>query len=123
MGLGDVSAQTVPKMTLVSPPAAGGTLNTRTFIPVRCHTSIGVLGAITVATAASIPGTVAHDVSSATGDVVRLEHPTGFFDCDIVTVTDSTTELFTVERSAVIRTARKLFDGNTFPGPPRSRRN
>jgi 4-oxalomesaconate tautomerase len=123
MGFDDVSALTVPKMTLVSPPAAGGTLNTRTFIPVRCHTSIGVLGALTVAAAAKIPGTVAHNVSSATGDAVRLEHPTGFFDCDIVTVTDSTTELFTVERSAVIRTARKLFDGNTFPGPPRSRRN
>jgi 4-oxalomesaconate tautomerase len=122
MGFDDVSTLTVPKMTVVSPPVAGGTLNTRTFIPVRCHTSIGVLGALTVAAAASIPETVAHVVSSATEDAVRIEHPTGFFDCVIATTTDSTTGEFTVERSAVLRTARKLFDGNTFVGPSGSRR-
>ena len=118
MGFDDVTNLTVPKMTLVSPPTVGGNLSTRTFIPVRCHTSIGVLGALTVAAAAKIPGTVAHHISSASDETVRIEHPTGFFDCDVATTTD-TTGVSTVARSAVIRTARKLFDGNTFVGPPR----
>ena len=116
MGFDDVSTLTVPKMTLVSPPTMGGTLNTRTFIPVRCHTSIGVLGALTVAAAAKIAGTVAHAVAAATDDSVRIEHPTGFFDCDVTAATDCVTDAPTVTRSAVIRTARKLFDGNTFAG-------
>lgn len=112
MGFDDVAELTVPKVSLVSEATAGGTLSTRTFIPVRCHTSIGVLGAVTVATAAKIPGTVAHEVSSLGGDAVRIEHPTGFFDCEIATAADDPTA---VTRSAVIRTARKLFDGTVFP--------
>ena len=48
---------------------------------------------------------------------MRIEHPTGFFDCDVITATDPVTESPTVVRSAVIRTARKLFDGTTFAGP------
>ncbi|MFW0785832.1 4-oxalomesaconate tautomerase [Gordonia sp. CPCC 206044] len=118
MGFDDVSPLTVPKVTLVSTPASGGTLNTRTFIPVRCHTSIGVLGALTVAAAARISGTVAHRVSTSAGGPVRIEHPTGFFDCDIAigTKPDGTT---IIERSAVLRTARKLFDGITFAAPSR----
>jgi 4-oxalomesaconate tautomerase len=117
MGFDDVTELTVPKVTLVSEATAGGAVSTRTFIPVRCHTSIGVLGAVTVATAAKIPGTVAHEVSSPDGDTVRIEHPTGFFDCEIVTASD---EAVSVARSAVIRTARKLFDGTVFPGPVRT---
>jgi 4-oxalomesaconate tautomerase len=58
MGLGDVSAKVVPKMTLVSPALAGGSLNTRTFIPRKCHDAIGVLGAVSVASACVVPGTV-----------------------------------------------------------------
>jgi 4-oxalomesaconate tautomerase len=45
MNLGDVTKKTVPKMCLVSPPKAGGTVNTRNFIPHRVHEAIGVLGA------------------------------------------------------------------------------
>jgi 4-oxalomesaconate tautomerase len=119
MGFEDVSALTVPKITLVSAPRSGGTLNTRTFIPVRCHTSIGVLGALTVAAATRIDGTVAHTVATDTrGGTVSIEHPTGYFDCDITVAAGEPP--VTVDRSAVIRTARKLFDGNTFVGPKRT---
>jgi 4-oxalomesaconate tautomerase len=115
MGLGDVSTQTVPKMTLVSAPSGGGTVNTRTFIPSRCHTSIGVLGAITVGTAARIPGSVAQRLSRANDDnVVRIEHPTGFFDVEIEVRQDNS-DGARVEYAAAIRTARKLFDGSVFP--------
>jgi len=63
MGLGDVTGRNYPKMTLVSPPAQGGAINTRSFIPHVCHDSIGVLAAVTAATACVIEGTVAHDLA------------------------------------------------------------
>lgn len=54
---------------------------TRTFVPVRCHTAIGVLGAASVAAGLRVPGNVGEDIA------------------------------------AVVRTARKLFDGTVFPRP------
>jgi 4-oxalomesaconate tautomerase len=111
MGLGDVSDAPVPKITLVAPAAAGGTLCTRTFIPVRPHDSIGVLGAVSVATAALLPGTTAHDLARP-GAPLRIEHPAGHLDVT-VEVEDGTPPR--VVRSGVIRTARKLFDGMVFP--------
>jgi 4-oxalomesaconate tautomerase len=115
MGLGDVRDTTVPKLTLVSPARHGGSISTRTFIPHRCHDAIGVLGAVSVATAALLDGSPAHAYLGATeGDVVRLEHPTGYFDA-VVEVTahpDGTVEL---GRAGIIRTARKLMDGVVFP--------
>lgn len=59
MNLGDVASRTVPKMCLVSSPVNGGAINTRCFIPHKCHTSIGVLAAVSVATAVALPGSVA----------------------------------------------------------------
>jgi 4-oxalomesaconate tautomerase len=115
MGLGDVATTTVPKICLVAPPAAGGSLATRMFIPHRVHTSIGVLAAVTVATAAVIDGTVATPAYRAVGDVVRLEHPTGWFDVmvDVATGPDGVQ----VGRSAIVRTARLLLDGTVYPRP------
>ncbi|WP_433477571.1 4-oxalomesaconate tautomerase [Spirillospora sp. CA-142024] len=111
MGLGDVSASSVPKTTLVAPPRGGGTLCTRTFIPLRMHTSIGVLGAVTVATAALIGGAVGHDLAELPppGAPMSIEHPTGRL--DVAVELDGTT----VRRAGVVRTARKLFDGTVFP--------
>ncbi len=60
MNLGDVAKKVVPKMCLVARPAAGGQIWTRTFIPHDCHAAVGVLGAVTVATAAVLPGSVAN---------------------------------------------------------------
>jgi 4-oxalomesaconate tautomerase len=117
MRLGDVSTKTVPKLTLVSAPRGDGTVNTRTFIPTRCHTAIGVLGAITVGTAARIPGSVAQRLSRAIDrNVVRIEHPTGYFDVEIDVQQDNAADI-RVEHAAAIRTARKLFDGRVYPHP------
>jgi 4-oxalomesaconate tautomerase len=126
MGLGDVVTTTVPKVCLVAPPGAGGSLSTRTFIPHRVHTSIGVLGAVTVATAAVIEGSVAAQVYRQFGelasrtdghseDVVRLEHPTGWFDAVVDVVADSGG--VHVGRSAIVSTARLLLDGTVYPRP------
>lgn len=112
MGLGDVTSLTVPKLTLIAAPQLGGTIATRTFIPHRCHTAIGVLGAVTVATACALPGTPAHSLACAPRDGVtfRIEHPTGHLDVEVELGAD-----FAVRRSGVVRTARKLFDGTVFP--------
>ncbi|MFI0483133.1 4-oxalomesaconate tautomerase [Actinomadura sp. 9N215] len=115
MGLGDVSDASVPKTTLVAPPRDGGMICTRTFIPLRVHASIGVLGAVTVATALLIDGAVGRDLAvlPPPGDPMTIEHPTGRL--DVAVDLDGTT----VRRAGVVRTARKLFDGTVFP---RSRR-
>ncbi|HWI29959.1 MAG TPA: 4-oxalomesaconate tautomerase [Microbacterium sp.] len=117
MGMGDVSATTVPKLVLVSAASHGGAVSTRSFLPVRVHTSIGVLGALTVAAGLIPEGGVGHDLVTlpAPGEPFVIEHPTGHFDVD-VSVQASGDE-WTVTRSAALRTARKLFDGVVFPRP------
>ncbi|MFF5476122.1 4-oxalomesaconate tautomerase [Streptomyces sp. NPDC012935] len=116
MGLGDVSDTTVPKVTLLAPPRHGGAVTTRTFIPVRCHSSIGVLGAASVAAGLRVAGGVGADLAELPpeGDRVRLEHPAGFLDIECSLGTDSA-GLPTAGRTAVVRTARKIFDGTVFP--------
>jgi 4-oxalomesaconate tautomerase len=116
MNLGDVAKKTVPKMSLVSPPTAGGAISTRTFIPHRVHDAIGVLGAVSVATACMLPGSVAAEIArcGAGGGSTRLEveHPTGFFTVDMeVDVRDGA---ISVKRSALLRTARKLMRGEVY---------
>lgn len=116
MNLGDVSRKTVPKMSLVSPGRHGGVLGTRTFIPHRVHDAIGVLGVVSVATACVTPGSVAAKVAGvqAANGTQRLdiEHPTGFFTVEM-DVTLQGDEL-RVNRSALLRTARKLMRGEVF---------
>jgi 4-oxalomesaconate tautomerase len=118
MNLGDVTKKTVPKMTLISPPASGGAVGTRTFIPHRVHEAIGVLGAVSVATACVLKGSVADGIAEVGGfsgsGPVRLdvEHPTGFFTVDMEVETDA--EGLKVKRSALLRTARKLMEGQVF---------
>ncbi len=116
MGLGDVSDTTVPKLTLLAPPRHGGAVTTRTFIPVRVHTSIGVLGAAGVAAGLRVEGAVGAELARlpAGGDRVRIEHPTGFLDIDSSLGTDAD-GLPAARRTAVVRTARKIFDGTVFP--------
>ena len=114
MGLGDVSAATVPKICLVAPPRAGGALSTRTFIPRRCHDAIGVLGAVSVATAALLPGSPSSEVMAPiSGDSVILEHPTGLFEATIEI--SRCGGQVVVERAGIVRTARKLMDGVVYP--------
>jgi 4-oxalomesaconate tautomerase len=114
MGLGDVSGTTVPKISLVAPPARGGTIGTRTFIPVRVHESIGVLGAVSVGTAIVVPGAVGHDLAVLDGGSrLSVEHPSGALQVEVELDTLVTPPR--VIRSGVVRTARKLFDGVVFP--------
>lgn len=115
MNLGDVSDATVPKITLVSPPRLGGSLSTRTFIPHRCHRAIGVLGAVSVATACLLPDSPAGRVAKVDGrsPVMRLEHPSGTFDARVSLRIGEGGPV--VESAGIVRTARKLMDGVVYP--------
>lgn len=115
MNLGDVAATTVPKLTMVAPPREGGSLATRTFIPHRCHDAIGVLGAVSVATAALIPGSTAFDLLGPVhDDAVVLEHPTGTF-TSVVELGNAPDGTPLVKQAGIVRTARKLMDGIVYP--------
>jgi 4-oxalomesaconate tautomerase len=114
MGLGDVTAASVPKTTLVAAPRDGGAVCTRTFIPVRPHPSIGVLGGVSVVTALRLPGAAGHELLEAPrdGGPVEIEHPTGKLAVGVEL--DHSSDPPRVRRSTIIRTARKLFDGTVF---------
>ena len=115
MNLGDVKDKTVPKMILVSPPRDGGVVSTRSFIPHRCHATIGVFAALSVATACLLPGSPAASVASVPeGERKRMlvEHPTGAMPVSIaVEVRDGQV---TVTEAAQLSTARPLFDGEVL---------
>lgn len=107
MGLGDVTTATVPKVSLVASPRDGGMICTRTFIPVRVHESIGVLGGVSVARAVLLDGAVGHELAVLTPGQTRfgIEHPSGRLQVQVEPG----------GRAGVVRTARKLFDGIVFP--------
>ncbi|WP_425641112.1 4-oxalomesaconate tautomerase [Marinomonas gallaica] len=112
MNLGDVTEKSVPKMTMVSKASNGGAISTRTFIPHRCHASIGVLGAVSVATAAVLDGTPARDMATYEKGrqmTLDVEHPTGCM--TVVLDRDANGQVMS---AALLRTARKLFDGKVF---------
>ena len=123
MGLGDVERTTVPKLSLLAPPRDGGAVMTRTFIPVRCHTSIGVLGAASVAAGLRIEGGV--------GEGDRRPARPRATGCASSTPPDSSTSNAGHRPTAptgsprwpdappCVRTARKIFDGTVFPRPRR----
>ena len=113
MGLGDVAEKSVPKMTLVSPPASGGTISTRSFIPHRCHATIGVFAAVSVAAASVLPeGPAAAMASLPDDELFRIEHPSG---AALVTIKQD--ENGAITAAGTIRTARKLMDGRVYPAP------
>lgn len=131
MNLGDVADKTVPKMSLLSPPVHGGAVSTRTFIPHRVHEAIGVFGAVSVATACMLPGSVANEIAviggrdgaaAVNGDSdggidLDVEHPTGFFTVTLSVGTGADGRPV-VTRSALLRTARLLMRGEVMVPSP-----
>lgn len=114
MNIGDVKDQAVPKMCLISPPITeGGIVNTRMFIPHVCHDAIGVLAAVSVATACILPKTIAENIAILRGgSALSVEHPTGEFTVNLET--KETDMGLIIEKSGVMRTARLLSKGVVF---------
>jgi 4-oxalomesaconate tautomerase len=117
MRLGDVGQRTVPKMCLVATPRAGGAISSRSFIPHKCHASIGVFGAISVATACVLPGTVLEGlavVGTGAEVAVSVEHPSGEFTVQL------RIDGVRLAGCGLLRTARLLFDGHVLSPLPQA---
>lgn len=116
MNLGDVKEKTVPKMCIISPPLNGGTVNTRTFIPHVCHEAIGVLGAVSTATACVLKGSVMDGIAIIYNkNNLSIEHPTGEFTV-CLNITSKNGNVI-INQAGVVRTARLLSKGEVFvPG-------
>ena len=124
MGLDPVPAA-APKIGLVAPPAAAATLagdelaadamdlTARMVSMGQPHRTLPLTGAMCLAVAARLPGTVAHRAlaGGATAADLRIGHPSGVLPLDAV-VEDG--RAVSVE---VIRTARRLMQGSVLvPG-------
>jgi 4-oxalomesaconate tautomerase len=114
MGLGDVAAKNYPKMCLISAPRDGGAVNTRCFIPHVCHDSIGVLAAVTVATACVLPGSIADGIAATrpgARQTLSIEHPTGEFSVELELDPNNPGQVL---RAALLRTARPIMRGEVL---------
>ncbi len=110
MGLGDVTGRVIPKVGLLSQARHGGSLTSRYFTPDRCHRSHAVTGALCVAAASRIPGSVtAEMLSPQAGSLVTLEHPSGVIQVDL-----SLDASGQVARASLVRTARRIFEGHVI---------
>jgi 2-methylaconitate cis-trans-isomerase PrpF/tripartite-type tricarboxylate transporter receptor subunit TctC len=111
MGLGDVANSVVPKPVLVSEGDSADSVTSRYFTPRRCHASHAVTGAIGVATAFALPGTVASRSEPVAGTRnIAVLHPQGLIDIEVEI--DGTGDAARVLRAALLRTARKVMQGD-----------
>jgi 2-methylaconitate cis-trans-isomerase PrpF len=115
MGMGDVSQLVVPKPVLVSRPEGGSGIRSRYFTPHACHKSHAVTGALAVGTACVMPASVAARYvrpSDFSGGVLSIEHPSGKIEVDLEV--QETPEGRRVRRAALVRTARRIFEGSVL---------
>jgi 2-methylaconitate cis-trans-isomerase PrpF/tripartite-type tricarboxylate transporter receptor subunit TctC len=111
MGLGDVSTSVVPKPVIVSAGDALDSITSRYFTPRRCHASHAVTGAIGVATAFALPGTVASGSAAIEGvRTVAVLHPQGRIAVEVLI--EGCGEAASIQRAALVRTARKIMQGD-----------
>jgi 2-methylaconitate cis-trans-isomerase PrpF/tripartite-type tricarboxylate transporter receptor subunit TctC len=110
MGLGDVSTSVIPKPVLVSRGHDDDSVTSRYFTPRRCHASHAVTGAIGVATAFALPGTVASGPTVVAG-VRKLSvlHPQGRIDVEVAIEGEGHDAR--IQRASLVRTARKILQG------------
>ena len=115
MGMGDVSGMVVPKPVLASRPGQPGGIASRYFTPHACHRSHAATGALAVGTAAALAGSVASryvQPDGFSGGTLRIEHPAGAIPIDLEMAGQE------VRRASLVRTARRIFEGNVLvPGP------
>ena len=116
MGMGDVSKGVTPKFALLAKPAQGGTIATRYFVPDACHKALAVTGTVCLASACAIPG---HDrvadrerARRRLRASIEIEHPSGKIAIDLDA--DFTNGKQELRRAALIRTARRVFEGRVL---------
>ncbi len=118
MGFGDVSDKVIPKVGLLSPPRdPNGTITSRYLTPHALHAAHAVTGAVCVATACALEGSIAHEVSVKSAENPRtiwIEHPSGMVDVRLET-TGKGADMTVV--AGTLRTARPIMKGEVMvPG-------
>jgi 2-methylaconitate cis-trans-isomerase PrpF len=111
MGIHDAADRVIPKPILVAPPARGGTLAGRYFMPHLCHGAFAITGSVAIATAAVTPGTLPAMLAGplALPADLRIEHPSGQLDIRLEKHAD-----YAEPAAFVVRTARRLFEGHVL---------
>lgn len=114
MQLGDVSQQTIPKMCLIAAPIQGGVVHTRMFIPHVVHEAIGVLAAVSVATACILPDSITTKIANFSADsaLFSIEHPSGEFTVNLDYLIKNQEVI--IQSSGVVRTARLISKGEVY---------
>lgn len=111
MGLGDVRGKVIPKIGILSAPRNGGSITSRYLVPDRLHPAHALTGAICVATAAALAGTVADGLAElAEGAPTEIEHPSGSIALRLDLHEDGGAA--PAPRAEITRTARLLFAGS-----------
>jgi 2-methylaconitate cis-trans-isomerase PrpF len=120
----------IPKVAIVSSPRAMRTLSGHLLAPgdadigVRMisvgqpHRAIPITGAICLAVAVRIPGSIPNAVSTATAKPIRIAQPSGVtvVDASVIAAPDRPSGVH-AEFGAVYRTARRLFEGQVLYRP------
>lgn len=116
MGLGDVSGSVVPKPVIASDGDDADSITSRYFTPRRCHASHAVTGAIGVATAYALPGTVISSGERRCGvRSIAVLHPQGRIEVEVAV--EGAGDDARVQRAALVRTARKILQGDLHLPP------
>jgi hypothetical protein len=117
MGMGDVSGRVLPKLVLLAPPQCGGNISSRYFVPWNCHAAHAVTGALCVAAACHIPGSVAAKLmraDPADPGMVLIEHPSGKIETHITLGPLQEGGVPQICSAGIVRTARPLMSGIAF---------
>lgn len=114
MGLGDARDKVLPKVALLGPPAYGGTVSSRYLTPWTCHAAHAVTGALCVAAACHVPGSVAQQIVPGATDRIVIEHPAGKIETRVQASSSGAGMEPIIARAGVVRTARLLLAGRTF---------
>jgi 2-methylaconitate cis-trans-isomerase PrpF len=114
MGIADAADRVIPKPVLVAPAVRGGTLTARYFMPHECHNALATTGAVALATACASPGTIAAEVAGRVDlpATLSFEHPSGRLDVRLEQRPGAAQPV-----AAIVRTARRLFEGAVLVKP------
>lgn len=117
MGLADAPGLGIPKIAIIAPPRAGGTIASRYFVPSNCHPVFAATGAMALAAACHTPDTIAEELAVLNQnepDQIVIEHPSGRMSCHIVSSADPWTGIPKLVGAALLTSARPLLAGEVF---------
>ena len=118
MNMGDVVGKGLPKVVILAPARDGGTIASRYFTPEKCHTTHALTGAVCVAAACNIRGSVAAQIANPDAiDLHRvvIEHPSGQLEA-LCPVDGRTADGLPVIASASVMTTATIVYRYVCPG-------